>query len=306
MKLDLPLLRLPIRFEAEALAREALALPPFAWLPHPNRLPGNDAAPLVTPGGAVTDSVRGAMAPTAALRASPYTMEVMAAIGAVWGRSRLMRLAPGAEVPEHVDTNYYWRTHLRLHIPVVTTPEVLFTCGEETVHMAAGECWAFDTWRPHRVANGGSAGRIHLVLDTVGGERLWELMEAARGNADEPQPLPSGRSGLPPLTFETVNAPSIMSPWEVKSHIAFVIGEADPDPLVARIARRLDRFAAGWAAAWAQHGDGAGGLGEYRCLIEGVQRDLDSLGGSKLKLRNKMSLYRQLALLIFTVAVPEG
>ena len=33
------------------------------------------------------------------------------ALGGVWGRSRLMALAPGAEVPAHVDAHYYWRTH---------------------------------------------------------------------------------------------------------------------------------------------------------------------------------------------------
>lgn len=304
MKLDLPLLKLPIRFDSDALAREALALPDGAWVPHPNRLPGNDAAPLVTPGGAVTDSVKGAMGPTPALLACPSVMAAMAAIGSVWGRSRLMRLAPGAEVPEHVDTNYYWRTHLRLHIPVVTTPDVLFTCGEETVHMAAGECWVFDTWRPHRVTNGGSAQRIHLVLDTVGGERLWELMEQAR--SDPAARLDPQTSSPAALAFEKVNAPAVMTPWEVKSHIAFVMEEAEPDPLLAPIAGRLDRFAAGWAAAWAQHGDGQSGLSEYRRLIESVQRDLDLIGGGKLRLKNKISLYRQLALLIFTVAIPQG
>ena len=56
---------------------------------------------------------------------------------------------------------------------------MLFTCGDETVHMAAGECWVFDSFLRHDVQNKGDAQRIHLVLDTVGGGILPELMKAA-------------------------------------------------------------------------------------------------------------------------------
>ena len=136
--------------------------------------------PLITPGGAVTDGFEGAMAATSSLRSCPYIMEIMAELGCVWGRSRLMGLAPGREVPPHVDSHYYWRTHHRLHIPVITNPGVSFNCGDQTVHMAAGECWMFDSFRFHDVQNKGSEQRIHLVIDTVGGGRLFELIDAPK------------------------------------------------------------------------------------------------------------------------------
>ena len=78
-----------------------------------------------------------------------------------------MGLGPGAEVPEHVDSHYHWRTHLRIHVPIITSPKVEFTCGGETVHMAQGECWLFDSFRWHEVHNRGTERRVHLVLDTV-------------------------------------------------------------------------------------------------------------------------------------------
>jgi quercetin dioxygenase-like cupin family protein len=305
MKLSRPLLRLPLSFDAGALAQEVAALPPSAWQPHPDKIPGNEAVLLVTPEGRDTNKVAGPMAPTEHLRACPAIVGVMGAIGAVWGRSRLMRLAPGAVVPPHVDVNYYWRTHLRLHIPVTTTPEVLFTCGDETEHMKAGECWVFDTWKPHHVRNGGESTRVHLVLDTVGGERLWDLIESAAQGAA------AGAPGTDPvridsLRFEQVNAPGTMSPWEVASHIALISAEADPSPLVDAVVSRLGRFEAGWTAAWAQYGPSAAGLGEYRRLLIDVQMDLDRLGGGKLRLRNGVSMYRQLALLIFNVALASA
>jgi hypothetical protein len=303
MKLSRPLLRLPLSFDAAALAREIAALPTSAWQPHPDKIPGNEAVLLVTPDGRDTNAVAGPMAATAHLRACPSIVGVMGAIGAVWGRSRLMRLAPGATVPPHVDVNYYWRTHVRLHIPVTTTPEVLFTCGDETAHMKAGECWVFDTWKQHHVRNGGSATRVHLVLDTVGGERLWDLIEAAAEVAGTDAPaLEAPKAGA--LKFEQVNVPGLMSPWEVASHIALIAAEAEESPLAEAVVKRLGRFEAGWTAAWAQYGASPAGLAEYRRLLIEVQTDLDGIGGGKLRLRNGVSMYRQLALLIFNVALP--
>src|SRR4051812_20685761 len=114
MQFNRPLLRLPIRFNGEALAAEVSGLPRSDWVAHPNAFPGNNAVRLITTGGMPTDTFGGAMGPTDFLRACPYITELMSELGGTWGRSRLMGLAPGAEVPAHVDSHYYWRTHVRI------------------------------------------------------------------------------------------------------------------------------------------------------------------------------------------------
>lgn len=304
MRLNKPLLQLPISFDSDTLAAEVLALPASAWQPHPTGFVGNEAVPLVTPGGTLNDMFEGPMGPTQELLRCPYIMEIMAEIGAVWGRSRLMALAPGAEVPPHADSHYYWRTHHRLHIPVITNPGVRFTCGDESVHMAAGECWMFDSFRWHDVQNKGTERRVHLVIDTVGGGQLWDMMDAAQNGATDKAPrklLPGERSG-DGLAFEQVNAPRIMSPWEIRCHVAFVAEHAQPDPMADRAFRRLDRFIEAWAAAWAQFGESDDGLPTYRELIATTRRDLGVLGGSHLILRNELELYHVLDQLIFTMA----
>ena len=222
MRLKQPFLKLPIRFDADALAAEARALPPSAWTPHPTGFVGNEAVRLVTPAGEDSDNIEGPMAATDSLNRCDYVRQIMAEIGGVWGRSRFMGLAPGREVPPHIDIHYYWRTHLRIHIPVITNPGVLFTCGDETVHMAAGECWVFNSFLRHDVQNKGDAQRIHLVLDTVGGGILPELMRTAQKGGTEPRLLaPGARSGQG-LVFERVNSPKVMSPWEMRCHLAFI------------------------------------------------------------------------------------
>jgi quercetin dioxygenase-like cupin family protein len=308
MRLDQSFLRLPRRFCAETLAAEVRALPPSAWVPHPGNYAGNDAVLLITPHGRPTNGFVGPMAPTDHLLACPYIMEIMAEIGAVWGRSRLMGLAPGAEVPGHVDINYYWRTHLRVHIPIVTTPKVLFTCGEDVVHMQAGECWVFDSFKPHNVRNGGSEKRIHLVLDTVGGEGLWELIEQAGesnfGLESEPLDCPPGRRNVAGLPYERINAPGIMSPWEIRCHIAFLAQHTPPGPLLDKACRRLEKFASGWAAAWAQFGPSEEGLVGYARLVASARSDLQAMGIAELKLRNKVPFELALGELVFAPALP--
>ena len=294
MELSRPLVKLPIRFDAEALEREVRALPKSAWVPHPTGFVGNEAVRLITPGGKPTDDLGGEMAPTEQLLACPYIMETMASIGAVWGRSRLMGLGAGADVPPHIDSHYYWRTHWRIHIPVITNPGVTFTCGGETVHMSAGECWVFDSFKAHKVHNGGSEQRIHLVLDTVGGGRLRELIEAGERGSGEAELVRPGTFPAGNLAFERVNSPRVMSPWEIRAHLGFLAQHAMPHPLLAPVLKRLDDFASDWAAVWAQFEAGEAGWPGYLRLLNELKADLMAIGGAPVQLRNRLSLYQVL------------
>jgi len=291
MRLGKPLLQLPIRFDAERLAADVSALPSAAWMPHPTGFVGNDAVPLISPGGELTDDFEGPMGPTQHLERCPYIMGLMAELDGVWGRSRLMGLAAGAVVPVHIDVHYYWRTHLRIHIPVVTNPGVLFTCNGETVHMQAGECWAFDSFALHEVQNRGDERRIHLVLDTVGGERLWDLVEAASMGAAPGPGVWNGEFGVAgKLAFERINRPKIMSPWEISRHVDYILDHAPADARDAPVARRLDRFISGWHAAWARFGTSEEGLPTYCALIDRMRRDLKSTDPDQIILQNNQAM----------------
>ena len=290
MRLGRPLLQLPIRFDAELLAAEVNALPPSAWMPHPQHIPGNEAVPLVSAGGGMNDDLEGAMAPTEQLQRCPYVMALMGELDGVWGRSRLMGLGAGSEVPPHVDVHYYWRTHLRIHIPVITNPGVLFTCGGETVHMAPGECWVFDSFAPHDVQNTGSERRIHLVLDTVGNEHLWDLIEQAYAGVKAPRDpwIPDDEATARRLTFERWNIPNVMSPWEIRQHLAYILDHALPHEQLNLATKRLDRFATAWEAAWAQYGSSDAGFPVYRELIDDVRAELKAMHADGMLLRNRL------------------
>ncbi|WHZ19974.1 MAG: SEC-C motif domain protein [Rhodanobacteraceae bacterium] len=312
MKLQVPFVQLPVRFDAERLANEVRALGEEAWRPHPQQYPGNFALPLISVEGDVeSDAIAGPMRPTPYLGRCPYLEMALARLGAVWGRTRLMKLAAGAEVTPHADINYYWRDRVRVHVPIVTHPRVRFMCGEAEVNMAPGECWIFDTWRPHRVINPVAQERIHLVADTVGSEAFWDL--AGRGRTHDRTPPDGWRmetcdggpdDAIAPLTFESVNVPLVMTPWELRDHIQFILSHVEPHPQLAAVQQRAARFMFGWQALWARYGENRAGWPEYRKTLDAFLSAIE-MQAAPLRLSNGMQFMSTLRSMVAGVALAD-
>ncbi|WHZ19973.1 MAG: hypothetical protein OJF55_002122 [Rhodanobacteraceae bacterium] len=297
MKLPVPFIQLPLLFDAETLAAEIGALDASLWQPHPSGLPGNTALPLVAAEGdpARGDALFGVMRPTPALERCTYLRRTLGSLDAVLGRVRLMRLAPGAEVAPHVDTNHYWNERVRVHIPVTTHPSVDFTCGDAHTHMAAGECWIFDTWQLHRVVNPTDHVRVHLVVDTVGSVAFGKLVQAGRPHTRsmegwtprrvEPDPDAQGDE----LVFESVNLMSPMSYWEMRGHIDFLLGECEDQPLLPLIRHLANEFVMEWRTLWFRHGAEPRGRAAFRALLDEFLSRIGRVG-SEISLRNHTQL----------------
>lgn len=285
MKLHSPFIQLPVSADADTLLSEISAISEASWQPHPQGYAGNWGLPLLAANGDPDDNrTQGPMLPTPALERCPYLMHVMASIGAVWGRSRLMRLDGNSEVATHVDINYYWRERVRVHVPVLTNPEVRFECGDAHVNMAAGECWIFDTWRPHHVINPTQSRRIHLVADTVGSDAFWRLVGAGRShdrprNGWAPSPIPLASARTERLALERFNHPVVMSPWELKDALGFVVSEAAPHPLLVNAQVLVGNFFRLWRALWACHGTEPAGWASYAAAIGEFRQSLQPIAG---------------------------
>ncbi len=274
MKLAPAFVKLPLRFDAQRLAQEVAALPPEAWTRHPQGFPGNSAARLISVGGGENDQVAGAMATTPHLAACPYIRQVLGSFGVVWSRSRLMKLAPGAKVPEHADINYHWFSRVRVHVPIQTEPGALFYCGNDVVHMAAGEAWIFDNWRLHRVENGSPRERVHLVADTIGSAPFWQMVEAGM-LARPARNVPFASGAAAPLLLERYNVPKVMSPAELEHLLSDLAQEladrASPDgavtPAVQQFRALLAEFCQDWRQLWLLYADTAEGIPAYEAAL---------------------------------------
>lgn len=296
MKLKTRFVQLPLLFDAPRLLAEISALDPSCWRDHPQKFPGNFALPLLSAeGDPGNDGFAGPMRPTPHLEHCPYLMQVLERIGGVWGRTRLMKLGGHAEVTPHVDFNYYWRDRVRVHVPIVTQPAVRFLCGDEEVNMRAGECWIFDTWSNHRVINDAEDERIHLVADTVGSERFWSMVERGRVPSDvsaaahwQPEMFGGTTPHAPPrLQYETVNLPDVMSPWELREHLHFLLGDVQPHEQLAQVRQIVARFVTAWHEVWSEHGDDHAAWPIYREKLNAFDQLIRRFAGT-LRLNSNM------------------
>src|ERR1700754_3667032 len=263
MRLPRPFFQLPVLFEVARLQAEVAALPIEVWVPHPDGLPGNSAARLISAGGGETDSVHGQMLATQWLAAMPYLRQILAGFGVVWGRSRLMRLAAGAGVPEHADINYHWHTRVRLHFPIFTWPEVRFHCDGQSVHMAAGEAWIFDNWRRHHVENKAGAERIHLVADTTGTAAFWQFACGQAPPRGQWRTMSWDPGADPQLLTESNQRSPVMPAAEVqllvedlRAELVFATDTPEARTRAARFGMLLENFVLDWRQLCALHGVG--------------------------------------------------
>lgn len=201
-------LRLPLAFDVARLQRESDQFAASDWIDHFNTRAyegGWSCVPLRSAGGDARhimpiDGV--AYADTPLLARCPYLQQVLAGFACEIGAARLMALAAGAEIGEHRDAGTALADGVtRIHIPIHTSPQVLFRIDGVAVHFGAGHAWYMDASCRHAVSNGGAMARVHLVVDCVSNDWLRALFAKA---GFVPAPLP--KYGDPNINDDNVEA----------------------------------------------------------------------------------------------------
>lgn len=177
--------RLSPSYDAERMTRDVATLADLARArPGPFPTSGWEGIALVQADGRA-DNTRSPMPsrsgpqPTPALASCPYLAEILASLpGPILG-ARLLYLEPGGVAPLHRDPIGFPVGVVRLHVPIVTHPDVEMWLGGERTRWAEGELWFGDFAFPHRLANPSSITRIHLVLDVCASDALLALFPPA-------------------------------------------------------------------------------------------------------------------------------
>jgi len=128
----------------------------------------------------------------------PLIEPVLAAATADYGYRRgafprvmLARMAPGGEIEPHCDTNPAACWPHKIHVPLVTNPEVTFFVDEVGYQFAEGEAVEVNNMGYHAVTNRGTTDRIHLIfeyydLDQPEPDWIEPLVRAQPGHAKRP------------------------------------------------------------------------------------------------------------------------
>lgn len=281
MELSRPFIQLPFKFDVDRLKQELDQFETSTWMAHPSRMTGNSAIPLISLNGEDNDDFSGRMMATPHLLRCEYMQQVMASFGEVLARSRLMKLAAGTEVSPHIDFNYHWYSRVRIHVPITTFPEVTFYCGDEQRHMAAGECWIFDSWRQHRVTNESNQDRVHLVIDTAGSSRFWRLVrQLEQTPATDFESIDYIPNKQVQIRTERHNVAPVMAPGELEALAKELIGDFMENPendpkLVAHYRDLLMDLAKDWREVWHLYGsDNKEGRAHYQALLSRTMKSL--------------------------------
>lgn len=187
--------KLPLFFDPVALWHDVQVCQD-TWIPHFNkdyfkgdwsgialRIPAEPTHGLYPGHGAAST-----YADTPLLQALPYTQAVLAQLHTPKQSIRYLRLTPGSVIQPHRDPDLvFWDGIARLHIPITTHDQVVFTLEDTHLPMQPGECWYADFSRTHSVANHGHTDRIHLVIDVAVNDWLINVFKQANILAPDEQ-----------------------------------------------------------------------------------------------------------------------
>jgi hypothetical protein len=181
---------LPLRFDAAALAADVAGFDEADWVRHPVRenYDGQwSALPLRAPAGEThpirliyPDPCATAFVDTPLLGRAPAVRAALALFQCRLRTVRLLRLAPGSTIKRHEDGGLDpGHGMLRIHIPILTEPDVLFLLNDMPVTMTPGSAWYLRLSDPHEVVHRGKADRVHLVVDCWSNAWLLGMLRAA-------------------------------------------------------------------------------------------------------------------------------
>lgn len=180
-------LKLPFLFDTGLLQQETDALTAIQWLPHyqVKHYEGEwTAIPLRSIGGKTDDVI---ISPTSNrnyedtvfLQSSPYLQQVLQTFRCPLQAVRLLKLNAGSIIKEHRDAELNFESgEIRLHVPVITHPDVEFLLDKERLALREGECWYMNFNLPHSIRNNSAVNRVHLVIDALVNDWVKQLFSS--------------------------------------------------------------------------------------------------------------------------------
>jgi hypothetical protein len=179
-------LKLPLSFDVRRLQQDLARVEQMRWIPHFNTrdyVKDWSCIPLRSVDGRIDHILPlddANFQDTKILQECDYFQYVIDQFLCEKTSIRLMSLAAGGEIKEHRDQGTALEDDItRLHIPIQTTPEVLFRLDGIDVHFTAGDTWYLNATCLHGVQNLSPYARVHLVLDCISNDWLQFLFDEA-------------------------------------------------------------------------------------------------------------------------------
>ena len=141
---------------------------------------------------------------TEELQRAPYFKQILDELNCPKEVVRILFLPPEGHIKDHFDFHTSFQFGLlRLHIPIVTHPDVAFLIDGQRMNWNAGELWYGDFSKVHSVKNDSPVVRVHMVVDVQINEFVLGLFpddfiarRRAEGISITTDPIPASETEL--------------------------------------------------------------------------------------------------------------
>jgi hypothetical protein len=207
---DLVAVRLPRDYDVELLQRDLRTLQEVQRAPQPGPYHKGEWTGIALysmggkqstfPSAAGTDLYQ----ETEELQLAPYFRQVLDDLKCPKEVVRILFLPPEGHIKDHFDFHTSFQFGLlRLHIPIVTHPDVVFIIDGQRMTWNAGELWYGDFSKVHSVKNNSQIVRVHMVIDVQINDFVLSLFpedfiarRRAEGISITTEPLPASETEL--------------------------------------------------------------------------------------------------------------
>ncbi len=209
-KENLVAIRLPRSYNVELLRQDLQTLRDVQGAPQPGPYHAGEWTGIALHSMGGKDSVFPSAAgmdryeETETLKRAPYFKQVLDDLKCPKEVVRILFLPPGGHIKDHFDFHTSFQFGLlRLHIPIITHPDVIFMIGGQRVMWNAGELWYGDFSKVHSVKNDSPVVRVHMVIDVQINEFVLSLFpedyiarRMAEGISVTHEPMPASEAEL--------------------------------------------------------------------------------------------------------------
>jgi hypothetical protein len=207
---DLVAVRLPQTYDVELLQRDLQTLQEVRRAPQPGPYHKGEWTGIALysmggkqstfPSAAGTDHYQ----ETEELQQAPYFRQILRELECPKEVVRILFLPPEGHIKDHFDFHTSFQFGLlRLHIPIVTNPDVAFLIDGQRMNWKAGELWYGDFSKVHSVKNDSSIVRVHMVIDVQINDFVLSLFpqdfverRRAEGISITKDPIPASEAEL--------------------------------------------------------------------------------------------------------------
>jgi len=165
-------IRLPRTYDVELLQRDLLTLQEVRRAPQPGPYHKGEWTGIALysmggkqstfPSAAGTDHYE----ETEELQRAPYFRQILRELECPKEVVRILFLPPEGHIKDHFDFHTSFQFGLlRLHLPIITHPDVAFFIDGQRMNWQPGELWYGDFSKVHSVKNDSQIVRVHMVID---------------------------------------------------------------------------------------------------------------------------------------------